>query len=90
MAWGFVGAAICLTPIAASDPALSLSLVHCLLFLGSAALYWDYAGKTSTGVFVAVAGLALWGFVYPIDINYQPQFPPILTILSASLGSDIH
>ena len=73
MAWGFVGAAICLTPIAASDPALSLSLVHCLLFLGSAALYWDYAGKTSTGVFVAVAGLALWGFVYPIDILLSRQ-----------------
>jgi diguanylate cyclase len=68
MAWGFVVSAICLAPFAAFDPAMALSVVHCLLFLGSAALYWDYAGNSTTGVFTAVSGLALWGLVYPIDM----------------------
>jgi diguanylate cyclase (GGDEF)-like protein len=68
MAWGFILSALCLTPFAFFDPAMALSVVHCLLFLGSAALYWDYAGDSSTGVFVAVSGLALWGLVYPIDM----------------------
>ncbi len=65
LAWGFIIAAICLAPFARIDPAMALSVVHCLLFLGSAALYWDYAGDSSTGVFIAVSGLALWGLVYP-------------------------
>jgi diguanylate cyclase len=68
MAWGFVISALCLAPVAAYDPAMALSIVHCLLFLGSAALYWDYAGNSTTGVFTAVSGLALWGLVYPIDM----------------------
>jgi diguanylate cyclase (GGDEF)-like protein len=68
MAWGFVIAALCLAPYAAYDSEMALRVVHCLLFLGSAALYWDYAGNRSTGVFTAVSGLALWGLVYPIDL----------------------
>jgi diguanylate cyclase (GGDEF)-like protein len=68
MAWGFVISAVCLTPFAYFDPVMALSVVHCLLFLGSAALYWDYAGNSTTGVFTAVSGLALWGLVYPIDM----------------------
>jgi len=68
MAWGFVISALCLAPCAAFDPALALSVVHCLLFLGAAALYWDYAGESSTGIFIAVSGLALWGLIYPVDM----------------------
>jgi diguanylate cyclase (GGDEF)-like protein len=78
MAWGFVISAVCLAPFAAFDPAMALSVVHCLLFLGSAALYWDYAGNSTTGVFTAVSGLALWGLVYPIDmvlIRYDLSSP---------------
>jgi diguanylate cyclase (GGDEF)-like protein len=68
MAWGFVLSAMCLAPFAYFDPAMSLSIVHCLLFLGSAALYWDYAENSSTSVFTAVIGLAIWGLVYPISM----------------------
>jgi diguanylate cyclase (GGDEF)-like protein len=67
MAWGFIISAVCLAPFAAFDPAMALSIVHCLLFLGSAALYWDHAERTSPGVFTAVSGLALWGLLYPVD-----------------------
>jgi diguanylate cyclase len=68
VAWGFVISAVCLAPFAFFNPEMALSVVHCLLFLGSAALYWDYAADTSTGVFTAVIGLAMWGLVYPIDL----------------------
>ena len=61
MAWGFVISAVCLAPIAAIDPALALTFVNCLLFIGSAVLYWDYADHSTTGVFIAVGGFALWG-----------------------------
>ena len=67
MAWGFVLASLCLTPVAIFAPNTALSVVHCLLFLGSAALYWDYAESSSPGVFIAVSGLALWGLIYPVD-----------------------
>ena len=60
---------------------MALSVVHCLLFLGSAALYWDYAADTSAGVFTAVSGLgAIWGLVYPAEmvLNYFGISSPLL------------
>ena len=80
MAWGFVISAICLAPFAFFEPEMALSVVHCLLFLGSAALYWDYAADTSTGVFTAVSGLAVWGLVYPIEmvLNHFGITSPLL------------
>lgn len=73
MAWGFVVAAACLAPFAAAWPEMTLSVVHSLLFLGSAILYWQHADDTSTGVFSAVIGLGLWGLVFPIDVLLQAE-----------------
>lgn len=80
MAWGFIVSALCLAPFAYFQAEMALSVVHCLLFLGSAALYWDYAADSSTGVFTAVSGLAVWGLVYPIEmvLNYFGITSPLL------------
>lgn len=71
MAWGFVVAAACLAPFAAAWPEMTLAVVHGLLFLGAAILYWQHADDTSTGVLSAVSGLGLWGLVFPIDVMLQ-------------------
>lgn len=90
LAWGFIASAICLTPFAYVNAEMTLSIVHSLLFLGSAALYWENAPNTSPGVFTAVTGLALWGLVFPVDtilswnhiaspfIDVAEQFPSYL------------
>lgn len=68
MAWGFVVVAACLAPFAAAWPEMTLSVVHSLLFLGSAILYWQHTDGSTTGVFTAVSGLALWGLVFPVNV----------------------
>jgi diguanylate cyclase (GGDEF)-like protein len=66
--WGFAIAGICLSPMAILDPELALSFVHSLLFLASAFVYWTQSEENSSGVFTAVAGLALWGVWFPVDL----------------------
>ncbi len=90
IAWAFVIAALCLTPFAAFDPEMALSLVHLVLFVGAAVLYWEYNDRSTSGVVTAIAGLVLCGIVAPIgtimgrfEVDYQilvavAQFPTYL------------
>ncbi len=64
----FTICAVCIAPLAGFEPALALSVVHCMLFLSTAAVYWDYTRSRSAGVFTAVSGLVLWGLTYPLTM----------------------
>ena len=68
MCKAFAVVAVLVAPIAAFDVVFALSLIHCLLFMGAAIMYWELVRRGSPGIVTAVVGLVFWGFTYPISL----------------------